>query len=232
MVLSWHWAFLLNYSMFLHGIICLVPLIFVVLVNLKIRFRSLNRFTNMLNLFCKNISEGVFCTLWLLLLRRQLSQKPHSGLFHKCHCQSRETHFPGPITGDDSGNTMLRFSHKMYIGEHRMVSDSSKGGRCTYTKRVLTGGGSRQHPLSDPCVHQQVPLVLPSPHVWYSPSFLNLHYYTCPNHQQLWPSLQPKAPNQSPSFQSILQTPELSFKIQVGLRQITAFPPPVVSQCT
>lgn len=89
----------------------------------------------MLNLFCKNISEGVFCTLWLLLLMRQLSQKPHSGLFHKCHCQSRETHFPGPITGDDSGNTMLRFSHKMYIGEHRMVSDSSKGGGWIHTQK-------------------------------------------------------------------------------------------------
>lgn len=57
--------------MFPHGVVYLVPLIFVFLANFKNRFRSLTRF--MSNFFGKTISEAVYCTLRLLLLARELS---------------------------------------------------------------------------------------------------------------------------------------------------------------
>lgn len=134
----------------------------------------------MVNLFGKNISQVVYCTLYLLLLVRQLSQQPHSVLFHKrCWPEQENMHSPGQITADRSGNTTLRFTNRKYVCGLGMVPGSSReGGQIPEQKGFCQEGGSRQHLLPDPFCATASSVGTTFTTCLIFTTFLHPHYYT------------------------------------------------------
>lgn len=89
---------------------------------------------------------------WFIVSLSGISQKPHNRLFHKCHWQEQgHMHWPGPITGDGSGNTMLRFIQRMYLCGLRMVPGSPKGVRWIHVEKGFCQvEEARTHPFLEP----------------------------------------------------------------------------------